>query len=285
MEIFSSTRDFQKYLHSKRTSDNRIGFVPTMGALHDGHTSLIDTSVKQQKITAVSIFINPLQFAPDEDFEKYPKSFEEDVEICKGHGVDALFSPTQKDIFPYGLPEPMEIGPIGKIFEGKSRPSHFQGVATVVSRLFEIVGEVSAYFGEKDFQQLVVVDDLVKRHQFPVKVIHCPTVRDDNGLALSSRNVYLSGEQLIDASVLYNALCAGADLISNGEKESENLIDFIKGVVADKSEGELDYVGIVDSETFNPLNSLDFSGKHVRILIACCFGSTRLIDNIGVVVP
>ncbi|MEC7809953.1 MAG: pantoate--beta-alanine ligase [Actinomycetota bacterium] len=285
MEIVTSITDFQNFLNQKRTSGEKIGFIPTMGALHDGHTSLIDASVKQQKTTAVSIFVNPLQFSPDEDFETYPNNLEEDVDICRKHAVDILFSPKQEEIFPEGLPEPEEIGGIGKIFEGKSRPFHFQGVATVVSRLFEIVGETCAYFGEKDFQQVMVVNDLVKRHRFPVKVIQCPTIRDDDGLALSSRNVYLSKDQRSDASVLYRALLEGANLISNGEKDSENITKFISGLVKDESEGDLDYVGIVDFETFTPLDCLNTSGKQVQILIACQFGNARLIDNIGVVIP
>jgi pantoate--beta-alanine ligase len=285
MEIVTSVRNFQNLLSERRNLGEEIGFVPTMGALHEGHTSLIDASVKQAKTTAVSIFINPLQFAAEEDLGDYPLSLEEDKKICMNHKVDFLFCPTQKEIYPKGLPELEEIGEIGKIFEGKSRPSHFQGVATIVARLFEIVGEANAYFGEKDFQQVMVVNDLVKRRRFPVEVVACSTIRQTNGLALSSRNVYLTEEQRADAPVLYRALIAGAELISTGEKNSENLKKFISNIVRNESKGNLDYVGIVDSETFTPLDLLNDPGKQVQILIACQFGNARLIDNIGVVVP
>ena len=285
MEIVTSVKDFQNFLNERRNLGKEIGFVPTMGALHEGHTSLIDTSVRQGKTTVVSIFINPLQFSDEEDLDDYPSSLEKDEETCSKHKVDLLFCPTQKEIYPKGIPEPEEIGETGKIFEGKSRPSHFQGVATVVARLFEIVGKACVYFGEKDFQQMMVVNDLVKRHRFPVEIVACPTVRQIDGLALSSRNVYLTEEQRVDATVLYRALAAGAELISDGEKNSENLKKLISEIVTNESKGDLDYVGIVDSETFTPLDSLNDSGKQIRILIACDFGTARLIDNIGVVIP
>ena len=184
MEIVSSVKDFQFLLSEGRNSGKEIGFVPTMGALHEGHTSLIDTSVKQKKSTAVSIFINPLQFSAEEDLDNYPSSLEKDEDICVNHKVDFLFCPTQKEIYPNGPPEPEDIGEIGTILEGKSRPSHFPGVATVVARLFEIVGKSCAYFGEKDFKQVKVVNDLVKRRQFPVEIVTCPTIRQVDGLAL-----------------------------------------------------------------------------------------------------
>ena len=256
-----------------------------MGALHEGHTSLIDTSGKQKKTTVGAIFLNPLQFSDEEDLDDYPSSLEKDEETCLKHKVDLLFCPTRKEIYPKGMPEPAEIGEIAKILEGKSRPSHFPGVVTVVARLFEIVGKACAYFGEKDFQQMMVVNDLVKRHRFPIEIVACPTIRQIDGLAFSSRNVYLTEEQRVDAPVLYRALTAGAELISDGEKKSENLKKLISDIVVNESKGDLDYVGIVDSETFTPLDSLNDSGKQIRILIACDFGTARLIDNIGVVIP
>jgi len=285
MEIVTSVKDFQNLLNERRNLGEEIGFVPTMGALHEGHTSLIDTSVRQEKTTVVSIFINPLQFSDEEDLDDYPSSLEKDEGICLKHKVDLLFCPTQKEIYPKGMLGLEEIGEIGKILEGKSRPSHFQGVATVVARLFEIVGKACVYFGEKDFQQIVVVNDLVRRHRFPVEIVACPTIRQIDGLALSSRNAYLTEEQRADAPVLYRALNAGAELISDGEKKSENLKKLISEIVVNESKGDLDYVEIVDSETFTPLNSLNDSGKQIRILIACDFETARLIDNIGVVIP
>ena len=285
MEIVTSVKDFQNLLNERRNLGEDIGFVPTMGALHGGHTSLIDTSVRQEKTTVVSIFVNPLQFSDEEDLDDYPSSLEKDEGTCLKHKVDFLFCPTQKEIYPEGVSEPEEIGEIGKILEGKSRPSHFQGVATVVARLFEIVGEACAYFGEKDFQQMMVVNDLVKRHRFPIEIVACPTIRQTDGLALSSRNVYLTEEQRADARVLYRALTAGAELVSDGERKSENLKKLIGDIVVNESKGDLDYVAIVDSKTFTPLDSLNDSGRQIRILIACAFGTARLIDNVGVVIP
>jgi pantoate--beta-alanine ligase len=285
MEIVTSVKDFQNLLNERRNLGENIGFVPTMGALHGGHTSLIDTSVRQEKTTVVSIFVNPLQFSDEEDLDDYPSSLEKDEGTCLKHKVDLLFCPTQKEIYPEGVSEIEEIGEIGKILEGKSRPSHFQGVATVVARLFEIVGEACAYFGEKDFQQVMVVNDLVKRHRFPIEIVACPTIRQTDGLALSSRNVYLTEEQRADAPVLYRALTAGAELVSDGERKSENLKKLIGDIVVNESKGDLDYVAIVDSATFTPLDSLNDSGRQIRILIACDFGTARLIDNVGVVIP
>ena len=285
METVTSVKDFQNFLSERRSLGEEIGFVPTMGALHEGHTSLIDTSVRQKKTTVVSIFVNPLQFSDTEDLDDYPLSLEKDEETCLRHEVELLFCPTRREIYPKGLPELEEIGEIGKTLEGKSRPSHFQGVATVVTRLFEIVGPTSAYFGEKDFQQLMVVNELVKRHQFPVEIVACPTIRQIDGLALSSRNVYLTEEQRADAPVLYRALKEGAESVRCGEKKSENLKKLISDIVINESKGDLDYVGVVDSETFTQLDSVLESGKQIRILIACNFGAARLIDNIGVVIP
>ena len=285
METVTSVKDFQNFLSERRSLGEEIGFVSTMGALHEGHTSLIDTSVRQKKTTVVSIFVNPLQFSNTEDLDDYPLSLEKDEETCLRHKVELLFCPTQREIYPKGLPELEEIGEIGKTLEGESRPSHFQGVATVVTRLFEIVGPTSAYFGEKDFQQLMVVNELVKRHQFPVEIVACPTIRQIDGLALSSRNVYLTEEQRADAPVLYRALKEGAESVRCGEKKSENLKKLISDIVINESKGDLDYVGVVDSETFTQLDSMLESGKQVRILIACHFGAARLIDNIGVVIP
>tara|TARA_B100000427_G_scaffold198157_1_gene164637 strand:+ start:2646 stop:3503 length:858 start_codon:yes stop_codon:yes gene_type:complete len=285
METVTSVKDFQNFLSERRSLGEEIGFVPTMGALHEGHTSLIDTSVRQKKTTVVSIFVNPLQFSDTEDLDDYPLSLEKDEETCLRHEVELLFCPTRREIYPKGLPELEEIGEIGKTLEGESRPSHFQGVATVVTRLFEIVGPTSAYFGEKDFQQLMVVNELVKRHQFPVEIVACPTIRQIDGLALSSRNVYLTEEQRADAPVLYRALTEGAESVRCGEKKSENLKKLISDIVINESKGDLDYVGVVDSETFTQLDSVLESGKQIRILIACNFGAARLIDNIGVVIP
>ena len=282
MEIVTSVKDFQNLLNERRNLGEEIGFVPTMGALHEGHTSLIDTSVRQEKTTVVSIFINPLQFSDEEDLDDYPSSLEKDEETCLKHKVDLLFCPTRKEIYPKGMPEPAEIGEIAKILEGKSRPSHFPGVVTVVARLFEIVGKACAYFGEKDFQQMMVVNDLVKRHRFPIEIVACPTIRQIDGLALSSRNVYLTEEQRVDAPVLYRALNVGAEAIVDGEKNSENLKKLISDIVRNESKGDLDYVEVVDSETFTPLDLLSDSGRKIRILIAC---NARLIDNIGVVIP
>ena len=285
METVTSVKDFQNFLSERRSLGEEIGFVPTMGALHEGHTSLIDTSVRQKKTTVVSIFVNPLQFSDTEDLNDYPLSLEKDEETCLRHKVELLFCPTRREIYPKELPELEEIGEIGKTLEGESRPSHFQGVATVVARLFEIVGVSSAYFGEKDFQQLMVVNELVKRHQFPVEIVACPTIRQIDGLALSSRNVYLTEEQRADAPVLYRALTEGAESVRCGEKKSENLKKLISDIVINESKGDLDYVGVVDSETFTQLDSVLESGKQIRILIACNFGAARLIDNIGVVIP
>tara|TARA_B110000438_G_C15694497_1_gene598310 strand:+ start:159 stop:1016 length:858 start_codon:yes stop_codon:yes gene_type:complete len=285
MEVITLVKDFQDFLKKMRQNQESLGFVPTMGALHQGHTSLIDASRTGGNSTIVSIFLNPLQFEPSEDLETYPKDLERDIAICQAQGADVVFCPSYEEIYQSGEANSISPGKIAEIFEGRIRPSHFSGVATVLLRLFGIVGASSAYFGEKDFQQIVVVKNLVKEFRLPIEIIPCPTIREKDGLALSSRNVYLSLEERSEAPVLYRALSAAAKEIVRGEQDTKYLSSLVESIIKKESKGRLDYVGIVYEETFASPTCLDQSGKSVRILIACTFGEARLIDNIGVVIP
>ncbi len=271
-------------LEHHRGDGHRVGLVATMGALHDGHASLIDRAVGDANdVVVLTIFVNPLQFAPHEDLDAYPRTWDSDMELAKRHGATIVFAPTVEEMYPGGrsaVRTAVHVEGVTSELEGASRPSFFDGVATVVAKLFAIVGPCRAYFGEKDFQQLAVVRQMARDLSFPVDVIGCPTVREANGLARSSRNAYLSAEQRSAAGVLYRALQAGAALIALGERDSDavrramvNEIDQIAGV-------ELDYAEARDSTTLAKLSPL---AGNVRLLIAARVGPARLIDNLGAI--
>ncbi|HJP15977.1 MAG TPA: pantoate--beta-alanine ligase [Acidimicrobiales bacterium] len=277
VQVAETVKELQLFLEKARISNLTIGFVPTMGFLHEGHASLINTSTKQRDVTVVSIYVNPLQFDPDEDFDKYPKDISSDLDLCNEHGVDIVFMPSEEEMKPFLSEESLKLRGIVKIFEGESRPVHFQGVATVVKALFEIVGSSYAFFGEKDFQQLVLVKQLVDDYLLPVQVIGCPIIRENDGLAKSSRNVYLDSDEREQSAVIYQSLKAGAEAISKGETSIKNIEQLIKKTVETSPLANIDYVAVVDPLTFEIPNSIK---NEVRLLVACNFGQARLIDNI-----
>lgn len=261
-----------------------VGFVPTMGFLHEGHVSLMRAARVDTEVVVASIFVNPLQFAAGEDLEDYPRDLESDAKMCEGAGVDVLFVPTVEEMYPEGYPiaTTVSLAGVSEAFEGASRPTHFAGVATVVAKLFSIVGPCRAYFGEKDFQQLAVVTRMVADLSIPVDVVGCETVREGDGLAMSSRNTYLSPEQRAAAPVVNRALRSGVATILAGETDPGAVVALIRDVVGTERLGKLDYADVVDATTLSRPSVL--SGD-LRVLAAVRFAHTRLIDNVGVTVP
>jgi len=271
MQILKSTEELQIY---RKNIQKKVGFVPTMGALHNGHLSLIDRAKKENDIVIVSIFVNPTQFLPGEDFESYPKKIEADIEICKRSGIDALFIPAINQI--YSKDEPKVCAPkvLGYTLEGYHRPGHFDGVLSIVLKLFNLVKPHNAYFGKKDAQQLILIKKMTKVFFLDINIVECEIVREANGLALSSRNTYLSKEEKKKALNISKSLTNAAKLIRSGQKD----VKLIKQEIQKHLKSlEVDYIAIVDRD----LKEIDqiISGNSI-ILIAARVGKTRLIDNI-----
>lgn len=260
-----------------RQDQCRLGFVPTMGALHAGHISLVRAARQQCDAVAVSIFVNPTQFGPTEDFSKYPHTFERDCELLEAEGVAILFAPTIEEMYPPGAATFVTVEGLSDKLCGRSRPGHFRGVTTVVAKLFNIVKPDLAFFGQKDAAQAVVIRRMVRDLQFGVEIVVCPIVREPDGLALSSRNAYLNPEQRKQATVLYRALMRVQFLADHGESESARLIAAALEEFMQQPEVRLDYFEIVDREILSPVAS---TTKGALVAVAAFVGTTRLIDNI-----
>ncbi len=252
--------------------------MPTMGFLHEGHLSLIRQSMENCDKTFVSIFINPAQFAPGEDYNKYPRDIKRDTKLLEEQGVDFLFIPDKAEIYPFYFQTYVEPGEISKKFEGEFRPAHFKGVTTVVLILFNCVQPDYAFFGQKDAQQLAVIRQMAKDLKLNINIVGCPIIRDKDGLAMSSRNIYLSAEERIKALALHKALLYGRKLIESGEKDPERIISNMKVFLSEAKIVEVDYVAIVNSYGFREADIID-EGNEYNILVAAKVGSTRLIDN------
>jgi pantoate--beta-alanine ligase len=269
--------EMQKRMIEYRQNGKTIGFVPTMGYLHEGHVALLQEARKANDIVVLSIFVNPLQFGPNEDFDRYPRDFARDEKIAKEAGVDVLFYPDVKEMYPN---EPSVIVTVKErvdVLCGKSRPGHFDGVATVVTKLFNIVMPHRAYFGMKDAQQVAVIDGLIRDFHFPIELIAVPTVREADGLAKSSRNVYLSEQERKEAPVLYASLQKAKALIEKGERNVETIRQAIITEISTKTSGTIDYVDIYSYPDLKPLDKL---AGNIIIAIAVRFTNARLIDNI-----
>jgi pantoate--beta-alanine ligase len=254
-----------------------IGFVPTMGALHDGHRALIRTARLKCDALVVSIFVNPTQFAPTEDLSTYPRRLAEDRTLCREEGVDACFEPTAAALYPRGFQTVVTVPTVSRRWEGETRPHHFAGVATVVTKLFGIVRPDIAWFGQKDFQQCAVVRQLVKDLNFDVRLVVRPTVRERDGLAMSSRNVFLSTEERRLAPMLYHALLAGQRAIETGVTDSPSVQAIMRKVLAGEPAIRIDYLAVCDPDTLEPLDPIH---RQSVILGAIRLGSVRLIDNV-----
>jgi pantoate--beta-alanine ligase len=259
-----------------------IGLVPTMGALHDGHLSLIRRARAETGFVVVSIFVNPTQFGPHEDLWRYPRPFERDVELCKREGVDVIFAPEASTIYPPGFATFVDVEGLSQRMEGAFRPSHFRGVATVVLKLFQIVAPDVAYFGQKDAQQARVIQQMVRDLNVPVEIRVCPIVREPDGLALSSRNVYLSADERAQAIALSRSLHAAKELIGAGERDANSVRQKMRSVLESAHDVVTDYAELVDPITFEPVQQV--TGP-VLAVVAARVGTTRLIDNLPIEIP
>jgi pantoate--beta-alanine ligase len=282
VDIFTTIDSLRVRLESDRAEGRSIGFVPTMGFLHDGHVSLIDASVAANDRTVVSIFVNPLQFAVGEDLKDYPRDLEADLSLVDGAGADYVFAPSADEMYPSEVDTTVTVPGVAAPLEGVHRPTHFAGVATVVAKLFSIVGACHAYFGAKDWQQVAVVCRMVADLSMPVTVVPCPIVRESDGLAMSSRNVYLAKAERAEAPALRAALDAGLALLAQGESEASAVETEMRRVLADSApSGTVDYAAAVPAHTLVSEGPLQ---GEVRLLLAVKFQKARLIDNDGAVI-
>lgn len=281
MQVCTTKEEFRRFLDNARAGERTVGLVPTMGALHDGHRSLLNAASAQCDVVALTIFVNPLQFAPTEDLSKYPRPIEHDLELARAAGVGVVFTPTVEEMYPVPTATTVHLDGLTAPMEGAARPTHFDGVTTVVTKLFNIAGPCRAYFGEKDFQQLAVVGRMVADLDQPIEVIPCPIVREADGLAMSSRNIYLSAEDRAAALVLHRSLLAAAELIAQGERRASVVAAQLADDICAEPRAALEYAEVVDPLTLEPCDQLD-AGTDVRLIVAARFGTTRLLDNLGV---
>jgi len=266
----------QRALDKEREAGRRVGFVPTMGFLHEGHASLMRCARAENDVVAVSIFVNPLQFAANEDLEAYPRDLDSDLSLCESEGVDIVFHPNVGEMYPEPNPFTVTVGEVGGKLCGRTRPGHFDGVATVVAKLFNIAGPCRAYFGRKDAQQLVIIERLARALNFPVSVVGCDIVREPDGLAMSSRNVYLNGDERRAALVLKAALDEAAASIGTGERDARRIGNLMGSRISSEPLAKLDYAAVVDAETLEDLDRLD---RPALLAVAAWVGKARLIDN------
>ena len=276
MDIVHTIAEARGRLDAARAEGATVGLVPTMGFLHDGHVSLMTAAAADCDLVMTTIFVNPLQFAEGEDLEDYPRDLERDAERCEAAGVDLLLVPSVDEMYPRPIATEVTVAEIAASWEGASRPTHFAGVATVVAKLFNIAGPCRAYFGEKDWQQLQVVTRMASDLSFPVEVVGCPIVREPDGLAMSSRNVYLDPDQRIAGRVLSRSLRAAVEAVQAGERSAAEVERLMTAMFDAEPLAELDYIGVVDAATLVPVDEI---GDNVRILVAAQVGIPRLLDN------
>jgi pantoate--beta-alanine ligase len=277
MRVLETILETRGALDKEREAGRSIGFVPTMGYLHDGHASLIKRARAENDAVAVSIFVNPLQFGANEDLAAYPRDLDRDLALCESEGVDVVFHPSVDEMYAGRMRVCVDVGEIGDRMCGRARPGHFNGVATVVSKLFNVAGPCRAYFGEKDAQQLVVIRNLARSLDFPVEVIGCPTRREPDGLAMSSRNVYLDAADRKAALVLHRALQEAEASVANGERDARRVAETMAARISSESGARLDYAVCVHPETLEDLERID---GPALCAVAAWVGKARLIDNI-----
>lgn len=275
MKVIRTIKEMRKIIlqHKKKT----IGFVPTMGYLHEGHLSLVDAAHKENDLVILSIFVNPLQFGPNEDFDRYPRDEERDLELAKKHYVDYVFYPHVNEMYPEELSLKMTMTKRVNVLCGASRPGHFDGVITVVTKLFHIIEPNRAYFGLKDAQQVAVMDALTENLNFPIEIVGLPTVRQTNGLALSSRNKYLSENEMENALSLYNSLKLGKKLIEQGTKKKSVIVEEVRNYLKLNCNGKIDYVNLY---TYPKLEDVEIIEQQVVLAVAINYEKARLIDNL-----
>ncbi len=276
MEIIRSVEWMKQTARAAESAKHLVGFVPTMGALHEGHLSLVRAAKRQCSPVMVSIFVNPAQFGPGEDLEKYPRNFEKDCALLESLGVEYVFAPEASEIYPAGFRTSVRVEGLSEKFEGRVRPGHFQGVCTVVLKLLEIVRPRFAYFGRKDAQQARIVRQMVSDLNLDTEIVVCPIVRESDGLAMSSRNAYLDPAERRAATVLYRSLDAARRKINSGARAAGEILDAVNSTIASEKLAKLDYAELVDADSFE---RVDFLRGTCLLLLAARVGSTRLIDN------
>lgn len=280
MKLTNTIAETWDLLDAARAAGQSVGLVPTMGFLHAGHASLIEAAAANNDVVLITIFVNPLQFAAEEDLSDYPRDLERDLQTCEAAGASIVLAPSLEEMYPEPIVTSVRVAELSEGMEGAERPTHFDGVATVVAKLFHIGGRCRAYFGEKDFQQLALVRRMVSDLSFPVEVIGCPIVRESNGLAMSSRNTYLSDDEFAAAAVLHRSLQSAVVMAQGGERDAAMIrAHVVEAIAAEPLVSAPDYVAIVDARTLTPLDELH---GEVRIILAAQVGRPRLLDNIGV---
>lgn len=275
MKIVSTIEEVRNQVKEWRKEGQKIGFVPTMGYLHEGHMSLIDAAGENDKVV-VSIFVNPMQFGPNEDLASYPRDLEHDAAMCEAHGVDLIFHPTPEEMYGESFYSYVDMNVLTQELCGLSRPVHFRGVCTVVAKLFNIVTPDKAYFGQKDAQQLAIIKRMVKDLNMPLQIVGCPIVREEDGLAKSSRNTYLSKEERKAALVLSRSIFLGKEMVENGERDAKKVITAMTAEIEKEPLAKIDYVKMVDLETMQQVETIEGG---ILTAIAVYIGKTRLIDN------
>lgn len=276
IKVITTAKEMQEHSERMRSLGKTIAFVPTMGALHEGHLALIKEGRKLGDDLVVSIFVNPPQFSPEEDFESYPRNFDKDLKLLQKEGVDVIFSPNEDEIYQDGFQTYVDLENLPNYLCGISRPIFFRGVATVVAKLFNIVRPHIAIFGRKDYQQLVIIRRMARDLNFDIKIVGFPTVRESDGLAMSSRNSYLAPEQRINAVSLYKSLKQSQKLVESGIKDAKRIIDAAYTLIKSHPETLIDYIAICDPETLADMETID---RPALMALAVNVGKTRLIDN------
>ncbi|MHB1937515.1 MAG: pantoate--beta-alanine ligase [Acidobacteriaceae bacterium] len=282
MQILSDISELRATLRQMRATDDRstprsVGFVPTMGALHEGHRSLVQAARQHCDIVVASIFVNPTQFAPNEDFSRYPRTLQQDCQMLAAEGIDVVFTPTAEAMYPSGASTFIDVEGVSERLDGASRPGHFRGVATVVAKLFHIVQPDFSFFGQKDAAQVVILRKMARDLDFPVEIIVCPTVREPGGLAMSSRNRYLSVDERRQAMALSHALQSAQTQAERGEHRSSALLENMRVTLREEPAVRVDYIAVVDPNTLLPVD--DVRGGAL-LAVAAYVGNTRLIDNV-----
>lgn len=276
MRVVKSVKEVRDAVKEWKAQGLSVGFVPTMGYLHEGHESLIKKAVKDNDRVVVSIFVNPMQFGPTEDLDKYPRDLERDSKLCENAGANLIFHPEKEEMYFEDFSSYVDINGLSDELCGKSRPIHFRGVCTVVTKLFNIVNPDRAYFGEKDAQQLAIIRRFVRDLNIDIEIIGCPIIREEDGLAKSSRNTYLSKEERQAALILSQSLNLAKDAINSGEGNSSVVIDIISNSIKKEPLAKIDYIEVVDSLSMKPVKTIE---KSVLVAVAVYIGKTRLIDN------
>ena len=274
--VIKTVREVREHVRAWRNEGLSVGLVPTMGFLHEGHRSLIERAVAENDRVVVSIFVNPIQFAPNEDLESYPRDIEADRALCTDAGAAMIFNPEPAEMYPQGFCTAVDMNGLKFELCGKSRPIHFSGVCTVVTKLFNIVGPDRAYFGQKDAQQLAIIRRMVRDLNMPLEVVGCPIVREEDGLAKSSRNTYLNEQERAAALILSKTIFLGQKLVDEGERDAKKLIAAMEANIATEPLARIDYVDVVDAENIERIDRLE---GEVLVAMAVYIGKTRLIDN------